>query len=230
MTCVVVLGPHRSGTSLVARILQHAGVNMGTRFRAPDEFNPEGYCEDLDFKELNQAILKLAGGTWWNPPSVINGEDMRTEFGTIMEKMLERKMAHNGVWGFKDPRMALLLDLYKPYLPSDTKYVVVSRNVMDIARSVYHREQVRDRRTQARGFHLDHWKKLTQSYYSNIMEYVAGRDAVIVQYEKLVHVPTAYSTVYNLWAHLMEMSGWALGLGNNVMSKSLGMIKYENRL
>ena len=50
---VVILGMHRSGTSLTAGILHLLGVNMGDRLLPADKFNAQGYFE-------NQIILDLA--------------------------------------------------------------------------------------------------------------------------------------------------------------------------
>jgi len=44
-TCVLVTGMGRSGTSLVARIIENLGVDMGPSID-PDETNPDGFCED----------------------------------------------------------------------------------------------------------------------------------------------------------------------------------------
>ena len=52
MSCVIVLGCYRSGTSAVAGILHHLGVMMGKEFDKPAKSNPTGYYEDLEFKRL----------------------------------------------------------------------------------------------------------------------------------------------------------------------------------
>lgn len=55
---VFVTGIGRSGTSTVARILHQNGiVCMGHDFPLPDEFNPQGYWEDLETRRLGRAFL-----------------------------------------------------------------------------------------------------------------------------------------------------------------------------
>src|SRR3972149_1538089 len=66
---VIVLGMHRSGTSLIASILHLSGISMGKEFLRPDNGNPGGYFEDLEFLNLNKTILTQAEGTWRKPPS-----------------------------------------------------------------------------------------------------------------------------------------------------------------
>jgi len=43
---LILTGMHRSGTSLMASILQSAGVNVGKNLLEPDKRNPHGFFED----------------------------------------------------------------------------------------------------------------------------------------------------------------------------------------
>lgn len=63
---VCVLGMHRSGTSLITRVLNLLGVYLG-----PEEHlitanadNPKGFWEHDLFKRRNDEILERLGGTW----------------------------------------------------------------------------------------------------------------------------------------------------------------------
>jgi len=194
MSCVVVLGPHRSGTSLVASILNSIGVNMGDRFRLADEFNPTGYCEDLDFKELNQAMLKYCGCTWHEPPSQEQLAGACVHFEKDMHRLLFRKCTQQEhirreyMWGWKDPRQCLVMGCYDYWLyqmERDVKYVVVERNVDAIVSSLMHREQVKARRTERPTMY---WKLLTNYYYARIESLVIGSfsSPLAVNYDLLV--------------------------------------------
>ena len=104
---VLVFGTGRSGTSSVARVLhQNLGISMGVRFREPDGNNPEGVFEDLDFVELNRAIVsnQMPFSTWLNRINAVAS-------------------ARNGTWGLKDPRLCYLLPDYLGAVP-DVKLVV----------------------------------------------------------------------------------------------------------
>ena len=100
MTCFFVVGPGRSGTSFVAKTLHDNGVSMGSRFREPDEQNPDGYYEDLDFKELNSALL-----------------DGSLLFAGWQFQVCELADAKSGDWGLKDPRLCYLLGYYLDIVP-----------------------------------------------------------------------------------------------------------------
>jgi len=66
---VIVLGMHRSGTSMVSGVLNILGVDIGKDLLGNHWSNPLGHFENNDFRNLNTQILKEAGGDWLNPPS-----------------------------------------------------------------------------------------------------------------------------------------------------------------
>lgn len=94
---VIVIGPPRSGTSAVARVLhEDMGVCMGLDFRPPNEHNPEGSYEDHRFIFTNQQFLlgEITFKKWWS---------------TVNNFFLE--INSNGKWGFKDSRINYLIGL-----------------------------------------------------------------------------------------------------------------------
>jgi len=58
MTTVIVLGMHRTRTSLVSRICVELGVNMGDDLLGTHPSQPHGHWEDKEFYQLNQRILQ----------------------------------------------------------------------------------------------------------------------------------------------------------------------------
>jgi hypothetical protein len=101
----------------VARLLHtEIGVDMGRRFREPDTANPQGYCEDLDFLEINiDATLH---------------RDIRVR--RIGQLFAERKEP----WGLKEPRIPHYGSIYRAHMDSDTKIIVATRAVHLITRSL----------------------------------------------------------------------------------------------
>jgi len=181
---IVVLGMHRSGSSLVAGLLHKLGVNMGERFREPDEFAPDGYWEDLDFRDLNRDILKAAGGSWWEPPAEGTISSLEEQFrsriaGLILDRMRKPR------WGFKDPRTALTIPALHPSLAGagdGPRYVVVERDEDEIVASL-------ERRAEARGYSepRKHWVELTRLYYERILQFLDEVDSprLFVSYSHL---------------------------------------------
>ena len=144
MPCIIVLGMHRSGTSLVAGILHQLGVHMGDNLIGPRPDNPKGFFEDERVVQINDWILQLCAGSWHRPPSEeILQYDEFPYTGPLVEiesYVQNRKDAHTH-WGFKDPRLCLTIQLWTPYI-REPKFIVVWRNPLAIARSLEHRDKM----------------------------------------------------------------------------------------
>ena len=62
---IVVLGMHRSGTSVLSRGVQCLGVDLGDNLKtAPNPANPKGYWEDKDMVSINEELLSQLGLRW----------------------------------------------------------------------------------------------------------------------------------------------------------------------
>ena len=85
---VIILGMHRSGTSMIAGILECLGVNLGENQLGKQWFNPLGHFEDVDFLSLNKDILASAGGSWDQPPSntaiLAQGDQFQKKIGDLI--------------------------------------------------------------------------------------------------------------------------------------------------
>ena len=181
MSTVIVLGMHRSGTSMVAHILHELGVWMGERFREPDQHNPGGYWEDLDWRDLNKIIINDAGGTWWKPPRT--GDVLRAamhlhqDIADVVEARLDKPL-----WGFKDPRTMLTAIALNAFLP-DPFYICVQRSQDAIVDSLI-------RRAWKRGYQesYQHWHDLVQIYNQRRNEFltIARAPFYAVSYEGLL--------------------------------------------
>jgi hypothetical protein len=68
--CYVVLGPFRSGTSLVSRMLVRLGASPGPvdQLYEPTDWNPKGYIQRPDVTAFNTGLIVAAGGTLSVPP------------------------------------------------------------------------------------------------------------------------------------------------------------------
>lgn len=134
-TCVVVLGMHRSGTSMVAGILYRLGINMGSDLIGPVPSNPYGHYEDKEFVALNDKILYNAGGSWHKPPAredlLEQGSVYKDEIIAITNKINNAQVLS----GWKDPRTSLTIELFYPYL-SKPKFIVCHRASLQVADSL----------------------------------------------------------------------------------------------
>ncbi len=140
-TQVVVLGMHRSGTSLLALVLKELGVNMGDETLEGSSSNPYGHEEDLDFLSLNRKILKSSGGSWDFPPNEKAIEKKAVAYENEIQEVVRKRNSRNALWGWKEPRTTLLANFYKGYL-SNPMYVCMYRNKNDVANSLNKRNKM----------------------------------------------------------------------------------------
>lgn len=140
MKTFVVLGMHRSATSLQAMGLARSGVHMGDNLLGPMESNPYGHWEDVDFIYFNDFILNKAGGSWNNPPPRENIISLSDELDEQIEKFINAKK-REPLWGWKDPRTCLTIELFHKYL-DNPHYVTVFREPIEVAKSLKERDNM----------------------------------------------------------------------------------------
>jgi hypothetical protein len=70
-----LIGMHRSGTSLAARMLSLLGVSLGSPegLLPPGPDNPAGYWENKSIQEFDDELLADRGGAWDHPPVLAPG-------------------------------------------------------------------------------------------------------------------------------------------------------------
>jgi len=137
---VVILGMHRSGTSMIGGVLARLGINMGESFRDTRIVsNPLGFYEDTDFLNLNKEILYEAGGSWENPPKIEQIMSQQDKFKNKIQELFSNKTQF---WGWKDPRTSLTIRLFLPFL-SNPYFIVCYRDPNEVAKSLYKRSRMR---------------------------------------------------------------------------------------
>src|SRR5574343_1947848 len=63
-TCVLILGMHRSGTSMLTRLLNIAGYALPTELIGATKDNQTGHWEPVVLNTLNQDFLVRIGSDW----------------------------------------------------------------------------------------------------------------------------------------------------------------------
>src|SRR5271165_2076530 len=144
---VLVLGMHRSGTSLCSHILSAFGLDMADDIRA-DATNARGHWERWEIVEYHDSILGLFNRdylgrfhdfalpvAWWADPRVVQ---IRREIVAF----LEHRMGES-YFGFKDPRAVRLMPVWHQIfneLKLAPRIVLCLRNPAQISRSLNARE------------------------------------------------------------------------------------------
>lgn len=161
---------------MIAGILYKLGVFMGEDLViGSTKEQPGGYYEDREFVHINEVILKLAGGGWESPPP----PETLEKWGRSLkiEELIKKRNSQHQVWGWKDPRTALTLPCYLPYL-SGPRLVVVRRQNKSVIKSLVIREKGRMSTRQA--------SNLNDVYQQRIVRYAAPLGYTIVYYEDAV--------------------------------------------
>jgi len=111
---VIILGMFRSGTSMVAGILDILGVDMGSDMLPESRANPLGYFEDRAFMDLNRTIVEAAGGTLNDPPPLSAIKAQEERFRAQLRSMAAPDAPRR--WGWKDPVTSLTIHCYADHL------------------------------------------------------------------------------------------------------------------
>lgn len=118
----IVLGMHRSGTSLLTCLLNQLGGYSGPAERllpsAPE--NPLGFYEHQDMVRINDALLERRDSAWPEPPRLPQDswetsdlDDLRNQ----AREFLARDFVGKAVSVFKDPRLCLTFGFWAGLVP-----------------------------------------------------------------------------------------------------------------
>lgn len=159
---IIILGMHRSGTTLLTKMLAECGIHFGK--------NLDRNHESQTFKSINEFILKSTGGNWDYPVSaevldydlslrrlyiqyVFNQIRSPRCIGYLGWKaIVNSKPTH---WGWKDPRNCFTLGIWREIYP-ECKVILIERHGLDVSISITKRRQK---------FLLENVKKFKSRYY-----------------------------------------------------------------
>jgi len=209
---IVVLGMHASGTSLTAHLIKEMGVHIGDTFMGPMKGKPT--WEDKQIVLLNAAILNRAGGNWENVPEHdrIVGLQFDDEISGKIKGLVDNREAQHALWGWKDPRSALTIELYMPYL-SNPKYVYVKRDPAAVAQSILARG--------LSGHDFEGWVRIAYEYNRRIDLFLQSTDAPRLQlfYEDLMKRGQSLAEVCRL--------AWFVGADGDQAERAMGVIRFK---
>lgn len=181
---LIVLGMHRSGTSLLGRLLNLMGAYFGPEGSSTGRNveNPKGFWERKDVRALNDAVLFSAGSDWdrvagFDPAKVPDAalEAFRKAAGNLLLGMDGHRP-----WFIKEPRLCLLLPLWRPLLEAPV-CVHVFRNPMEVAKSLAHRNKIP----------IEVGTALWERYVRDALRYSEGLPAHHVDHAELMADPVA---------------------------------------
>jgi len=191
--CIMVLGMHRSGTSMVSGLLHVTGINLGKNLLLGDLANEKGYFENEKILNLNELILKEIESSWDDIRPLPADLETRPEIIIIsaeLKKIIEEEYFSSVVFGIKDPRLALFLPIYLKIF-KDLKiipyFILVERKTIEIAESLTKRD----------GFTYEKTVALTEKYRNIIKKHTKSVEhKIIVQYDDVLNEP--YNFIKNI--------------------------------
>ncbi len=147
---VVVLGMHRSGTSLCANLLHRLGIEMAEAPGASPA-NQRGHWERPRINDLNDRVLALFGRGWDETAHILalpEGwmDDARVrEVQAELAAWLAPRLRAGRPFGLKDPRTARLMPMWRALfrdLGAMPRFVYCVRDPAQVARSVAARDRM----------------------------------------------------------------------------------------
>lgn len=144
-SALLVLGPHRSGTSATARVINLLGVELGRDMLPPKFDNRHGYWEHRAIFELHELLLSKTGSAWHDYRPMAAGWQEWEEVGPIrrdLVALLTEEFGDTPLWGVKDPRLGRLVPLWLGVLDElavEPHFVVVVRNPLEVVGSLERR-------------------------------------------------------------------------------------------
>jgi len=184
---IVVIGMHRSGTSMCSNILHALGADMADEVHAAPA-NAKGHWERPRLVDTNDAIFGFFRRPWGSPSHVLDmpehwlGDPRVREMHVRACNWLRPLMGAQRPFGFKDPRTTLLLRFWTQVfseIGARPNYVFCVREPAQVARSLQSRDSMERGQAEYR------WL----SYNIEAIRSMVGRSICIVPYEEWFRNP-----------------------------------------
>jgi len=113
---VIILGMHKSGTTLIAKTLHESGINMGVTSYGD---YPRCKYEDPIVQQITKQLVhgKQNRHSLDIPTSDMSKFVTQEIFDRMKDYVIDRVHKHGYDWGFKFPDVTLCYDLWKQILP-----------------------------------------------------------------------------------------------------------------
>ena len=145
---LVVLGPHRSGTSALTGVLSHLGASLPEHLMLANDGNAAGYFESSRVKSFNDKLLAELGSSWHDisPLAVTSVPDQVWDsFLDEAVELLETEFSGARIPLLKDPRICRFVPFWRDvferagYQPI---YIHTHRNPLETAQSIAARHPI----------------------------------------------------------------------------------------
>lgn len=199
---ILITGMHRSGTSIVAKIMQTLGVDIG--------WHLDSNNESKERVKMSENIICGIGGTWDSPGRLeyLQSNNCMDDF---LMKQIEyfsskawRMFCHplftlgiKQYWGWKDPRLCITLKYWKKYL-KNPMLIYIERDKVDVKKSLISRSQKLEyvralypnrRRSYYHFIRENNIEELIEVYKNSFIKNSKELKSINLKYEELVDNP-----------------------------------------
>ena len=184
---IVIIGSHRSGTSVLAHALSRLGWQLPRTMIPSGPGNAAGHFESLPVMRFNERLLRVFDRNWLDPKPLPAGwfdTETARQAVTAAAIIIEQEFGGAKKLLLKDPRISLLLPLWCKALELAgivPAVIVACRDPRGVSRSL----AARDRLSAAHGLEL--WR----SYMLEAEAGSRGFPRHVVHYEDLLANPGA---------------------------------------
>jgi len=160
----VVIGMHRSGTSMCANLLHVMGADMGDENFNVSPANARGHWERPDLVGTNDNVFVTFRRQWALPSHILNLPDGWLRHPRVQElrhaaaNKLRPRLEAGRLFGFKDPRTTLLLPFWDQVfadIGAEPRYVLCIRNPAQVVRSLALRDKMARGQAEYRWLHYN---------------------------------------------------------------------------
>ena len=186
---IVILGMHRSGTSLTTRLINMMGAYFGPEGLSLGfaEDNPKGFWERRDVLKINQGMFRYFGCTWFK---VDKWDDTRLgamppPLAHAIQSVILEMDAHRP-WVMKDPRLCMTFPCWRPFLEVPVA-VIAWRDPLEVARSL----QIRN------SLPIEYGLALWEYHAAHAIRHAAALPKAFTHYDSMIASPVeATKTLY----------------------------------
>jgi len=183
-TMILVLGMHRSGTSVTSRLLECLGAVQSKKLMPVQLDNPKGFFEDQEVQRFNDdKLLHRFGIKWhslafakWDTLSKSEWAELEIEAVNIIKNNYS---LDNPLSVLKEPRICILLPFWLSVLKKsgyDVKVICSIRDPLSVSRSLNARD----------GFSITHGGMLYVTNWLSILTNIYDLPVAFIEFDEIL--------------------------------------------
>jgi len=186
---ILIASSPRSGSSCLSGLVQLHGFSLGKDVATvKDTYNEKGYFENESILNFNRSVLDQIGVNVFCEEKPTDSQiEKSLNFDTHLDDVFDRQFS--GCFSIKDPRIAILQDLYLKVTPS-SKVILLRRNSEDSAKSMQ----------RMRGFDLSKGMAVKAVYDALLDDMKDKADCLEMSFESVLSDPVASLGAFCEWA------------------------------